>query len=214
MWNLLFFFQSLLDNTLESIEAGHDVKSWTSSSPSTLFQNHKPQVHKHKLHLLLVLECFYVNLQSLMRMFGCGGCRDRNTDEITPSWTVWDRLWRPQDRCYKKMREWISEAPWPSYMPPGTSERRVWCGEKTIGLMVKVGSVIYYLCNLGLPRWLSDKESTCQARDMGLIPGLERSPGEGNGNPLQYSCLGNPLDRGACRATVYGVTKSRTCFID
>ena len=43
--------------------------------------------------------------------------------------------------------------------------------------------------------------------DMGLIPGLERSPGEGNGNPLQYSYLGNPMDRGAWRALVFGVTK-------
>ena len=44
--------------------------------------------------------------------------------------------------------------------------------------------------------------------DQGLIPGLGRSPGGGNGNPLQYSCLENPMDRGACRATVHGVTKS------
>ena len=43
--------------------------------------------------------------------------------------------------------------------------------------------------------------------DMGLIPGSEGSPGEGNGNPLQYSCLGNPMDRGASWATVHGVTK-------
>ena len=49
----------------------------------------------------------------------------------------------------------------------------------------------------GLPRWLSGKESTCQARDEGLIPGSGRCPGEGNGNPLQYSCLGNLMDRGA-----------------
>ena len=41
------------------------------------------------------------------------------------------------------------------------------------------------------------KESICNAGDLGLISGLERSPGEGNGNPLQYSCLGNPMDRGA-----------------
>ena len=47
------------------------------------------------------------------------------------------------------------------------------------------------------------------AGDAGLIPGLGRSPGEGNGNPLQYSCLGNPRDRGAWWATVHGVTKSR-----
>ena len=42
--------------------------------------------------------------------------------------------------------------------------------------------------------------------DLGLIPGLGRSPGEGNGNPLQYSCLENPMDRGAWRAMVHGVT--------
>ena len=46
--------------------------------------------------------------------------------------------------------------------------------------------------------------------DTSLIPGLGRSPGEGNGNPLQYSCLENPMDRGAWRATVHGVAKSRT----
>ena len=45
------------------------------------------------------------------------------------------------------------------------------------------------------------------AGDSGSIPGLGRTPGEGNGNPLQYSCLGNPQDRGARQATVYGVTK-------
>ena len=46
--------------------------------------------------------------------------------------------------------------------------------------------------------------------DVGLIPGSGRSLGEGNGNPLQYSCLGNPMDRGAWRATVHGVAKSWT----
>ena len=47
-------------------------------------------------------------------------------------------------------------------------------------------------------------------RDTDSIPGSERSPGEGNGNPLQYSCLGNPMDRGGWWATVHGVTKSTT----
>ena len=51
-------------------------------------------------------------------------------------------------------------------------------------------------------------------KDMGLIPGLERSPGEGNGNPVQGSCLENPMDRGAWCATVHGVTKSRTRLRD
>ena len=62
----------------------------------------------------------------------------------------------------------------------------------------------------GFPGGLHSKESACNAGDPGLIPGLGRSPGEGNGNPLQYSCLGNPMDRGAWRATVHGVAKSRT----
>ena len=51
-----------------------------------------------------------------------------------------------------------------------------------------------------------DLESACKAGDPGLIPWLGRYPGEGNGNPLQYSCLENPMDRGAWQAAVYGVT--------
>jgi len=54
------------------------------------------------------------------------------------------------------------------------------------------------------------KNLPANAGDAGLILGLGRSPGGGNGNPLQYSRLGNPMDRGAWRATVYGVTRSRT----
>ena len=54
------------------------------------------------------------------------------------------------------------------------------------------------------------KASACNAEDLGLIPGSGRSPGEGNGNPLQYSCLENLMDRGAWWATVHGVAKSRT----
>ena len=50
---------------------------------------------------------------------------------------------------------------------------------------------------LGLPWWLNSKESTCNARDSGSVPELERFPGEVNGNPLQYTCLGDPMDRGA-----------------
>ena len=53
------------------------------------------------------------------------------------------------------------------------------------------------------------KASACNAGDSGSIPGLGRSPGEGNGNPLQYSCLENPMDGGAWWATVHQVAKSR-----
>ena len=61
-----------------------------------------------------------------------------------------------------------------------------------------------------LPGGSDSKQSACNARDPNLIPGLERSPGEGNGNAHQYSCLKNPMDRGAWRAAVHGVTKSQT----
>ena len=58
------------------------------------------------------------------------------------------------------------------------------------------------------------KASACDAEDPGSIPGLGRSPGEGNGNPLQYSCLENPMDRGAWWPTVHGAAKSRTRLSD
>ena len=61
-----------------------------------------------------------------------------------------------------------------------------------------------------LPCSSAGKESASNAEDLGLVPGSERSPGEGNGNPLKYSCLENPMDRGAWQAIVHGVTKSRT----
>ena len=63
---------------------------------------------------------------------------------------------------------------------------------------------------MGLPQRVRVKESTCNAGDLGSIPGLGRSPEGGNGNPLQYSCLENPMDRGAWKATAQGVAKSLT----
>ena len=60
----------------------------------------------------------------------------------------------------------------------------------------------------GIPWWLGSKVYACSVGDPGSIPGSGRSPGDGNGNPLQYSCLENPVDRGAWRATVHGVAES------
>ena len=62
----------------------------------------------------------------------------------------------------------------------------------------------------GFPGRSDSKESACNEGDSGLIPGLGSSPGKGNGNPLQYSSLGNPMHRGPWQATVHGVAKSRT----
>ena len=63
---------------------------------------------------------------------------------------------------------------------------------------------------IGLPCSSNGKESACNAGDPGSIPGLGRSSGEGNGHPLQYSCLETPIDREAWKATVCGVTESDT----
>ena len=70
------------------------------------------------------------------------------------------------------------------------------------------------MCFMGFPGGSDGKESACNAGDLGLIPGLGRSPGEGNGYPLQYSCLENSTDRGAWQATVHGVTKNWTQMSD
>ena len=62
----------------------------------------------------------------------------------------------------------------------------------------------------GFPDGSDSKESACNVGDLRSVPGLGRSPGGGHGNPLQYSCLENPMDKGAWWATVHGVTKSQT----
>ena len=82
-------------------------------------------------------------------------------------------------------------------------------GAKTLlTVRVDVGGCVELA--LGFP----SKASACNVEDLGSIPGLGRSPGEGNGNPFQYSCLENPMDRGACQATVHGVAKSWTRLRD
>ena len=67
---------------------------------------------------------------------------------------------------------------------------------------------------LGFPGSLDGKASSYNVGDLGLIPGSARSPGEGNGNPLQYSCLENPMDWGTWWATVHGIAKSPTRLSD
>ena len=88
---------------------------------------------------------------------------------------------------------------------------------KCIELYDKKGEITVYKLYLNepnpraLPLWLRDKEYACSAGDTGdpgSIPGWGRSPGGVHGNPLQYPCLENPIDRGAWRAAVYGVAES------
>ena len=71
-------------------------------------------------------------------------------------------------------------------------------------LLVFINIPVVYM---GLPWWFNSKNPSASAGDVGSIPGPGRSPGEGNGNPLRYSCLGNPVDRGAWQATGHRVAK-------
>ena len=69
---------------------------------------------------------------------------------------------------------------------------------------------MYVHAYVGFPGGSNSNESACNAGDLGSIPGLRKSPGEENGYPLQYSCLGNPMDRGAWQATVHGAAGLNT----
>ena len=83
-----------------------------------------------------------------------------------------------------------------------------WASREALSLTVNLYNLIFIAINLGMgfPGGSDSKESS--AKEMrGSVPGLGRFPGEGNGNPLQYSCLENPVDRGAWWATVHGVLK-------
>ena len=93
------------------------------------------------------------------------------------------------------------------------TEKSVPCPERATSIFQ---SSFSFICNFnteGLPLWLNDKESdhsVGDTGDLGSIPRSERSPEGGHGNPLQYSCLENPMDRGAWWTTVYRVIKSQT----
>ena len=106
----------------------------------------------------------------------------------------------------------------PELKGPGSEWVSEMLKHEILELLLWVG--FWYTMKLSeLPRWLNGKKKKkknlpANVGDSGLIPRLGRSPGEGNGNPLQYSSLGNPLDRGAWWAAVHGVTKSQTRLSD
>ena len=86
------------------------------------------------------------------------------------------------------------------------------CGipfDQAISLQMLFNEIVIHSMRFGRTSSSSGvKNLTANTRDVGLIPGSGISPGEGNGNPLWYSCLGNPMDRGPWQATVHGVAKS------
>ena len=97
----------------------------------------------------------------------------------------------------------VSDSPWTialqAALSMGFPKQKYWSG---------LPFPPWFTSNEGFPGGSADKESACNAGDLGSIPGLGRSPGEGNGNPLQYSCLENLMDRGAWQATVMGLQES------
>ena len=93
--------------------------------------------------------------------------------------------------------------------PPGCSVHRILQARTLEWVAISFPIGIYYVHTKGFPGGSVGKESACNAGDTGLIPGLGRSSGEGNGNPLQHSCLENLTDRGAWRAVACGVSRVR-----
>ena len=88
------------------------------------------------------------------------------------------------------------------------------CGQIEEHIYSLLGHVPPALSRWGFPGGSGVKNPLATAGDAASIPGLGRSPGEGNGNPLQHSCLENPIDRGAWQATIHGVAKSPTWLSD
>ena len=120
------------------------------------------------------------------------------------------RLQHTDWKLTRSETHWLSLFSWsPEFSVPRQGNSvSVWSNperEGSFGLAEpKIGT--YFLPGIDL----DGKEFACNAADLGSMPGSGKSPGEGHGNPLQYSCLENPMDRGAWWATVQGVTKGQT----
>ena len=118
---------------------------------------------------------------------------------ISPS-----NAWKWKVKVKSRSRVWLFTTPWTAaYQAPlsmGFSRQEYWSG-----VPLPSPCLAFVICRGG-----SDGKESAYNAEQGLIPGSGRSPEEGNGYPPQYSCLGNPMDRGAWRVTVHGVGKSHT----
>ena len=116
-------------------------------------------------------------------------------DSVKVLYSICQQIWKTQ--------EWPQDWKRSVFIPiPKKGNAKEFSNYHTIALLSGMGfPYLEFDCSS------VDNEFTCNARDPASIPGLERSPGERNGNPLQYSCLENPMDRGAWRATVHGVAR-------
>ena len=126
--------------------------------------------------------------------------------------------WAISVQYWSKKCSWLSGDPqiWVGMVRPAGGRRGRRGGKVSTACCVPPCSFIHrvfsdprmHVYTLWLPSWLVVKNLPASAGDMGSIPGLRTYPEEGNGNPLRYSCLRNPMDRGAWQAKVHGVTRS------
>ena len=122
----------------------------------------------------------------------------------------WDAISSSRGSFWHRNWTWVSCTAGRFFTIWATKEGRI-AHYNTISNSLFFNSYLSFVNPSSGSDWFSDGRAfTCNAGDLGSIPGSGRSPGEGNGSPLQYSCLENPRDRGAWWATVHGVTKSRT----
>ena len=135
---------------------------------------------------------------------GCGGplylCQ-REPDAITSQHRLTTQASSLRSPCWKNEAGCPLELEFPPLTPASQRGLRAWM------------SYFYLLIsttNWGFPSGSDGRESACHAGDPGSIPGFGRFPEGRHGNPLQYSCLENPMDRGAWRDTVHGLTKNQT----
>ena len=129
--------------------------------------------------------------------------------EIKEMEETWDREPRTRSNICVRGKEDIEKEQWAWENPPLWIKLLTRLERKT-GKTKKSCHYVQLVRIRVFPGGLSGKDSACNVGDLGLIPRLERSHGGGNGNPLQYSCLGNSMDRGIWQVTVHGLAKSQT----
>ena len=167
---------------------------------------------------------YITSAQTLCREFHLGVCVHHFTITFTTLGTQLRQLTDPE---LAELVLWEHYGEWPDCLSPflvGGQQQSIWYQDEDFSVSYFPEQILnwapfmhLYTLRLGFPGGIVIKNppaKTRDARDMGLIPGSQRSPGVGNGNPLQYSCLENSMDRGAWWSIVHWVSKSKTLLTE